>query len=150
MLPSLIASALLDPLVLQLFLLTVAKSQLDTRYHSLFAINLLLTVLTCFTAVFMLQAESPGPGWVIMGGVYCLTIGLLTKYCGLSFTRGVLVSTMFWAYKAFVAYMFVELLFILGYNMDIESVKLEALSASEIPKLLQWFMENWLWFQEAQ
>ena len=150
MVPSLIATCLLDPLVLQVFLFTLAKSQMDTRYYSLFGINLLLTVLTCFTAVFMLQANDPAPGWVIMGGVFILTIALITKFCCLSLTRGIVVSTMFWTYKAFVIYLFMELLFLLGYDMDIGNMKLEALSESEIPALLQWFLDNWLWFQEAQ
>ena len=151
----LIASSIIDPLVLLGLLHTLARSQVDTEYRKLFSINLGLAVVALAILMMLLpidleEGSLPVSAQIGVALVLVLTVALIAHYCQLSVLRAVLVSLIFWVYKSAVAYGLIFLLAVFGLEIDFGGVDLDSLGGNEAPAIFDWFLEHGLWFKTKQ
>ena len=123
MLAILAASAIADPLILQVLLNALARNQLDTKYGHLFAINLLIGVIALGSALMILPVEDDlSSVYLAVGLLFVLTVGLLVPASNVSVVRGILVTAIFFAYKAVLVGTLIQLLAAFGRLIHFEGI----------------------------
>lgn len=148
MIAILLASAALDPLVLNGLLNLVASVQVDTKYKHLFIINFAIGVLAIAAALVVLPIdEDYTQAQIALATLFAVTVGLLSLCTNVSVLRSILTSALFFAYKATVAWALIQLLATFGLLIWFEGIELESLGDVEPPELVRWLLENGLWFR---
>lgn len=151
MLAILAASVIVDPLVLQVLLNGLARNQLDTKYGHLFVINLVLSVIALAAALLILPVEEDLSSVHMTAGLlFVLTVGVLIPCTHVSAVRGVLVTALFFAYKSILVLSLIRLLAVFGLLIHFEGIDLDALGDTETPEIIEWLLENGLWFKSEQ
>ena len=113
----------------------------------LFAINIVIGVATMVGAFFILPTEDPIPPVVTGTLIYMFSVFMITKSSCLSLTRGIVVTTLFIAYKIFFVYMFLYILWIFGFELELSEFQIDVLNDSETTQFLQWMWDHGLWFR---
>lgn len=149
MLAILTASLIADPLVLHVLLNALARHQLDTKYGHLFLVNLVIGVVAVAAALLALPVEDGDYSSLQLtaGILFFFTVALLVPCANVGVFRAVLVTVLFFAYKAVLVFSLIRLLAVFGLLIHFEGVDIDALAETETPEAIEWLLENGLWFK---